>query len=248
MNLSELIQVNPIIILHYSRIKIEKFILIFLTDVSIQEGELGLLIQFSQEQMNIVNDITQNNFNNQILFMNDSIERMKDSISIFTSIKSFEYFVQLNANHEQLIDGMNELNIKLLILDDQFNTIKNINTLHLDFSLQKNDKFIPIIFFDHVKYQLIESVKLIEEDGIHFETIPEYNEFRAIRDSMIDSNVKLFFYIEYSKDGKISEDGIKYNRLIDRIEIESRELNNRKRELNCLNVKLSSIGIMIIVH
>jgi hypothetical protein len=245
MNLSELIRVNPIIILHYSRIDIERLILIFLFDQSIQEGELGLLIHFSEEQMNTVNQITENNFNKQILSINDSIERMKDSINIFSSIDSFNRFIEFNSDHQDLIQTLNELNIKLLICDDEFRRLNDINSLHLDFSLQKNDKFIPIVFFDHDRRRLIESIKLIEEEkSLHFETIPEYEEFISIRDSVIDSKINLFFYIEYSKNGEISEEGIKYNQLIDRIETETKKIKSQKKELNPLIVKLTSKGLI----
>lgn len=245
MNLSELLQTenNSIVILHYSRVQIERLVLLFLFDKSIQEGEYGLLIHFSQEQIKVINELTKNDFTDQILSIDDPIERMSSSINIFHSIESFNQF---KLKHTNLLEKLIELNIKLLIFDCKFDRLE-VESLHLDFTFPINDRFIPITFLDCNKKELFKSIKFIEDndDSLHFESIPDYVQFVSLRSSIINSSLKLFFYIEYSKDGEINDEGLKYNDLIERIESENIKLNNQKKGLNCLNVKLSSDGIVI---
>jgi len=248
MNLKQLFEINDILFVNHFRILEERCITLFLFDKTIKDYSIFI----STDNIDKLNEFCEDNFNDYLL-KKDSIENYKDSIIIFSTLSKYnEYRINTTSGVDK---NFKKYNIKLIILNNKFNTDFNLKAEVINVVFNYFDNLIPIIIFDSddkkeyakriISLNLDKNDHIImgessirEEHNIHFINIPTLDQLNEVR-SHLNSSSNLFFYIKYSEEGNIEEDGIKYNKLLDDFNKQRKVTYNKKLKVNSNGIYFS---------
>lgn len=255
MNLRDLLEKNNVIIFNHFRIISERCMYLIIYDESLSESGYSTFIY--THDMNKLNETFKDNFDDAKLLIDDDIEMLRNSVCVFLSIALFNEF----ELKRQILSKMIEYNIRVIVLNGllTINPHRLVESKGLKYEIVNvpftyYDKIIPIILFeDEDKISYIQTLKelnqdsdhividkydqkIINENSLHFVNVPSLKELDYIRSRLTVSFTSMFFYITYSNSGDITEEGIKFNKLIK--EIHTREKIKYHRNLKIKDQKI----------